>query len=256
MKTRIISYNVNGLRSATSKGLLDWLVAENPDIVCLQEIKIQEDQIDKELFEFPGYHQFWNFALKKGYSGIVVLSNRKPDFYSRGLGIKKFDEEGRLLRLDFNDLTIINTYFPSGTTGDERQAFKMEFLDAFREYIDFLKQTRKNILLCGDFNIAHKPIDINHPERHKNTSGFLPEERAWMDELMESGFIDTFRIFNSNPEQYSWWSYRAGSRKKNLGWRIDYHLINDSLKSKLLKAGIMQDVVHSDHCPVYVDLSI
>jgi exodeoxyribonuclease-3 len=256
MKTRVISYNVNGLRSAVSKGFLEWLASENPEIICLQEVKMQEDQLEGSLFAFQGYHQYWNFALKKGYSGTVVLSKIKPDFDSRGIGIKKMDEEGRLIRLDFGDLTLLNCYFPSGTTGDERQAFKMEFLFALRHFLDHLKQTRKKILICGDFNIAHKPIDINHPERHQKSSGFLPEERAWMDELIDSGFIDTFRVFNSSPDQYSWWSYRAASREKNLGWRIDYHLITPSFRSNLLNAGIMQNVVHSDHCPVFADVDI
>jgi exodeoxyribonuclease III len=254
MGIRIISYNLNGLRSAISKGFLDWLAKENPDILFIQETKIQEDQLDKMAFELMGYHQFWSLALKKGYSGIGILSKIKPDFNLTGIGIKKFDDEGRLIRVDFGDLTLINTYIPSGTTGDERQAFKMEYLNAIFQYLKDLKISRKNIILSGDYNIAHKPIDINHPERHKKTSGFLPEERAWMDLFLASGFIDTFRVFNSQPEQYSWWSYRANSRGKNLGWRIDYHMATESLKPKLLNAGIMKDVVHSDHCPVWVEL--
>jgi len=249
---KIISYNVNGLRSAISKGLMEWLREENPDIICLQEIKMQEDQVDKMSFEFLGYHQIWHSAQKKGYSGVALLCRDKPDFYSIGIGIPDFDSEGRLIRVDLGEITIINSYFPSGTTGDIRQAVKMQYLDEIFSYIQKIRLTRPNIILSGDFNIAHKPIDINHPERHLKSSGFLPEERAWMDKLINSGFIDTFRVFNSRPEQYSWWSYRAGSRGKNLGWRLDYHMFTEPLGSRLLDAGIMQKVVHSDHCPVYV----
>ena len=256
MGTKIYSYNVNGLRSAISKGLLDWIAKENPDILFIQEIKIQEDQLDKIAFESLGYHQFWSCALKKGYSGIGILTKKKPDHFLTGMGIKKFDDEGRLIRLDFGDLTLINSYFPSGTMGGARQVFKMEYLDAILQYLKDLRISRKNIMISGDYNIAHKGIDINHPERHNKTSGFLPEERAWMDVLLASGFIDTFRVYNSRPEQYSWWSYRAGSRGKNLGWRIDYHMITEPMKPKLLNAGIMQDVVHSDHCPIWVEVEM
>ena len=254
MGTKIFSYNVNGLRAAISKGFLDWIAKENPDILLIQETKIQEDQLDKAAFESLGYHQFWNCAVKKGYSGVGILSKKKPDHVLNGMGIKKFDDEGRIIRLDFGDLTLINSYFPSGTMGGERQILKMKYLDAILQFLKELKVSRKNIIISGDYNIAHKPIDINHPERHNKTSGFLPEERAWVDIFLASGFIDTFRVYNSRPEQYSWWSYRANSRGKNLGWRIDYHMVTESLKPKLLNAGIMQDVVHSDHCPVWVEV--
>jgi exodeoxyribonuclease-3 len=251
---KIITYNVNGLRSAISKGFMDWLKQENPDVICLQEIKMQEDQADKMSFEFLGYHQIWHSANKKGYSGIAVLSREKPDSFSIGIGIPEFDFEGRLIRIDIGDITIINSYFPSGTTGDIRQAIKMKYLDAIYGYLKKLIIDRPNIILSGDYNIAHKPIDINHPERHLKSSGFLPEEREWMDRLLELGFIDAFRVFNQQPEQYSWWSYRAGSRGKNLGWRLDYHMVSENLKGRLINAGILQNVVHSDHCPVYVSL--
>jgi exodeoxyribonuclease-3 len=252
--TKIITYNVNGLRSAISKGFMEWLKVESPDIICIQETKIQEDQVDKMSFEFLGYHQIWHTANKKGYSGVAILSREKPDFYSVGIGIPEFDFEGRLIRTDFGDLTVINSYFPSGTTGDVRQAIKMQYLDAFYSYLENLKKTRPNLVLSGDYNIAHKPIDINHPERHLKSSGFLPEERAWMDRLLDFGFVDSFRVFNNQPAQYSWWSYRAGSRGKNLGWRLDYHMVSQNMKRRLLDSGIMQHIVHSDHCPVYVTL--
>ena len=256
MVIKIISYNVNGLRSATGKGLLKWLPEENPDILFIQETKIQEDQLDKLAFEYLDYQQYWSFAVKKGYSGVGILTKIKPDFYSPGIKIKKFDDEGRLIRIDIGDITFINSYFPSGTTGDERQAFKMEYLDAIFQFLNDMKSIRKNIIIGGDFNIAHKPIDINHPNRHTKTSGFLPEERAWLDQFLKSGFVDTFRIYNSQPEQYSWWSYRANSREKNLGWRIDYHMATDTLLPRIINAGILQNINHSDHCPVWVEVEM
>jgi len=251
---KIISYNVNGLRSAISKGFMEWLSQEKPDVLCLQETKLQEDQVDKMSFEFHGYYQIWHSAIKKGYSGVAILSRQKPDFYSIGIGIPEFDVEGRLIRVDIGDLTIVNSYFPSGTTGEIRQAIKMKYLDTIYYYLENLKTTRKNIIVSGDYNIAHKPIDINHPERHLKSSGFLPEERQWMDRLLDLGFIDTFRLFNQQPQEYSWWSYRAGSRGKNLGWRLDYHMASQSLEKQIHDAGIMQKVVHSDHCPVFINI--
>jgi exodeoxyribonuclease-3 len=251
---KVVSYNVNGLRSAINKGFMDWLSHEKPDILCLQETKLQEDQVDKMSFEFHGYYQIWHSAKKKGYSGVAVLSRVKPDYYSIGIGIPEFDSEGRLIRIDIGDISYINSYFPSGTTGEIRQAIKMKYLDAIYEYLSKLKGTRENIVLSGDCNIAHKGIDINHPERHQKSSGFLPEERAWMDRLLDLGFVDTFRVFNNQPDQYSWWSYRAGSRGKNIGWRLDYHMVTNNLTNRLITAGIEQKVVHSDHCPVYVVL--
>jgi exodeoxyribonuclease III len=253
--SRIISYNVNGLRSAIEKGFYDWLKNSMPDILCIQEIKLQEDQLDKMLFEYLGYYQYWNFAEKKGYSGVGILTKRKPDYISYGIGMQKYDIEGRVIRLDFGNISLVNSYFPSGTTGDVRQEFKMEYLASIKTYLENIRKYRNNIILSGDFNIAHKPEDINHPERHKNSSGFLPEEREWMDKMIDSGYIDTFRVFEKNPEQYSWWSYRANSRAKNLGWRIDYHFITNSLYDRLKGAGIMQEVVHSDHCPVWIEIS-
>jgi exodeoxyribonuclease III len=256
MIKKIFSYNVNGIRAALAKDFNGWLKTANPDIICIQETKASPDQLDIKVFEELGYYHYWFSAQKKGYSSVAVLTKEKPDQIIYGIGLEKYDSEGRTLRLDFGDITLINSYFPSGTTGDIRQDFKMEYLADFQKYINKLKVERTKIIVSGDFNICHNPIDINHPERHTSSSGFLPEERAWVDQFIASGFIDTFREFNKEPNQYSWWSYRAGSRNKNLGWRIDYHMISEALKPRLKGAGILQQVVHSDHCPIFVEIEI
>lgn len=252
---KIVSYNVNGIRAALGKGLLEWIQTSQPDVLCIQETKATPDQFDTNLFETAGYHHFWMPAEKKGYSGVGILCRQQPDQVIAGMGMARYDLEGRVLRADFGDLTVLSTYFPSGTSGDIRQDFKMEFLRDFASYINQLKLVRPQIVISGDFNICHKAIDINHPERHKNSSGFLPEERAWFDSFVEAGWIDSFREFNQKDQQYSWWSYRANSRNKNLGWRIDYHLVSTPLQGKLGGAGILPEVVHSDHCPVWVEIS-
>ncbi len=251
---KIISYNVNGIRAALNKGLSDWLKEENPDIICIQETKAQPEQIDTLVFKQLGYHPYCFSAQKKGYSGVIILTKTTPDNVEYGIGIEKYDIEGRLIRLDFKDITLINTYFPSGTTGDIRQGFKMQWLADFQKYIDNLKRERENLIVSGDFNICHKPIDIHHPERHKHVSGFLPEEREWVDGFVNSGFIDSFRKFNKNPDNYTWWSYRFGARAKNLGWRIDYNMLSEPLESRLKSASILKDIVHSDHCPVLAEV--
>ncbi|MBI5541202.1 MAG: exodeoxyribonuclease III [Bacteroidia bacterium] len=251
---KVFSYNVNGIRAAMSKGLTDWISESGCDIICFQELKATSDQFDVNKFIEMGYNPIWNSAQKKGYSGVGLLSKQKPDNVIIGIGNSLYDDEGRVIRADFGDVTQISVYVPSGSMGDIRQAFKMDFLDAFYNYIKELLKIRPSLIISGDFNICHKPIDINHPEKHNDMSGFLPEEREWLTSFLELGLIDSFREFNSEGNQYSWWSYRQNSRMKNLGWRIDYNFVSEKLKSKLKSAEILQQVFHSDHCPVVVEL--
>lgn len=237
-----------------SKGLVDWIRTTDPDVLCLQEIKASPEQVGVFELEELGYHHYWYPAQKKGYSGVAIFSKKKPLNVAYGCGIKEYDEEGRVLRIDFEDFSVMSVYHPSGSSGDLRQAFKMKWLGDFSNYIYELKKTNPNLILSGDFNICHKAIDIHNPKSNANTSGFLPEERDWMEQFINSGFIDTFRYFNQEPHQYSWWSYRAGSRSKNLGWRIDYNLSTQNLKERLKRSVILAEAMHSDHCPVLLEI--
>ena len=251
---RIITYNVNGIRAAMSKGLIQWIKEVEPDVLCLQEIKANPEQVGVFEFEEMGYHHYWYPAQKKGYSGVAIFSKTKPSNVTYGCGIKEYDEEGRVLRADFGDLSVMSVYQPSGSSGDLRQAFKMKWLGDYTNYINQLKKSRPQLVLCGDFNICHRPIDIHNPKSNANTSGFLPEEREWMEQFINSGFIDTFRHFNKEPHHYTWWSYRAGSRGKNLGWRIDYNLASENLMPRLKAATILAEAMHSDHCPALLEI--
>lgn len=248
----LVSYNLNGIRSAMDKGLIAWLQESNIDIFCVQETKAQFDQIDFTPFESLGYFVSWAQAEKKGYSGVATFSKIKPDQVIIGCGIEKYDCEGRIIRTDFGQWSLLNCYFPSGTTGDIRQDFKMAFLDDFSTWMQSLLTERPRCIVVGDFNIAHHPIDIHDPVGNKKSSGFLPEEREWMDQWLELGFNDAFRTLHPTKVQYSWWSFRANARVNNKGWRIDYQMVSSALKDSILEANQLNEVVHSDHCPVQV----
>ena len=248
---KILSYNVNGIRSALNKGLDIWMDASQADIVCLQEIKAKPEQFDEASFNKLGYHCFLNSAEKPGYSGVAILSKIKPNHVEIGCGLEKIDFEGRVIRADFDDYSVMSVYFPSGSN-PLRQSFKMEFLDLFFDYISELKKSIPNLIISGDYNICHEAIDIHNPIANKNTSGFLPEEREWVSKFISSGFVDSFRALNKEPHHYSWWSYRVNARVKNLGWRIDYNMISQSLLHKLKRSSILSQPKHSDHCPVLV----
>lgn len=253
---KIISYNVNGIRSAMNKGLMEWLKAVDADIVCLQEIKAEPGQLNLLNFEDLGYKTYWYPAQKKGYSGVAIFTKREPLHVEYGCGIPEYDEEGRILRVDFKNYSVMSVYFPSGTSGDHRQDFKYKFLDDFSTYTDKLKKKHPNLIICGDVNICHKEIDIHNPISNKNTTGFLPPERAWVTSFLESGFIDSFRYFNQEPHQYTWWSFRFNARKQNKGWRIDYILVSEPLKNKMKRAAILKEAYHSDHCPVLLEIEL
>lgn len=251
---KIISYNVNGIRAAITKGFLDWLQKANPDVICLQEIKATEDQIPTEAITAAGYpYQYYFPAQKKGYSGVAILSKVQPKNVVFGTGIDSMDVEGRNLRADFDDFSVMSLYLPSGTN-IERLDHKFKYMDDFQQYINALKIEIPNLIIGGDYNICHEAIDIHDPIRNATVSGFLPEERRWLDGFMKSGFIDSFRHFNKEPHQYSWWSYRANARNNNKGWRIDYHLVSEPLRNRLKRAVILPEAKHSDHCPIVVEI--
>lgn len=252
---KIITFNVNGIRSALNKGLAAWLKEVNPDCLCLQEIKLSETHLVQPVFDDLGYHCYWYPAQKKGYSGVAILSKTEPLNIEYGMGIETYDSEGRCLRIDFSDYSLLTAYFPSGSSGDERQGFKMKFLDDFFVYIQELNKTFPNLIICGDVNICHQEIDIHNPKSNANISGFLPDERAWVGKFIDYNFVDTFRHFNKNPHHYTWWTYRAGARAKNLGWRIDYLFASNSMQHRLTSAVIHSEVMMSDHCPVELNIS-
>ena len=252
---KIISYNVNGIRAALKKDFVGWLKAANPEVLCLQETKAVEEQVDMSEIEALGYSHYWFSAQKKGYSGVAILSKVAPKHVEFGTGIDHIDFEGRVIRADFEHCSVISLYLPSGTNM-ARLEHKFMFMDDFKAYVDQLKQDIPNLVICGDYNICHQTIDIHDPVRNKNVSGFLPEERAWLDGFLNSGFIDCFRSLNPEPHHYSWWSYRANSRANNKGWRIDYALVSAPLKDTIERAYILPEAHHSDHCPVVVELTL
>jgi len=250
---KIISYNVNGIRAAMRKGFVEWLKAADPDVICIQETKANIDQVDVLEIEEAGYHHYWHSANKKGYSGVAIFSKLRPNHIEYGTGISHMDFEGRNIRVDFDEVSVMSLYLPSGTN-IARLDHKFKFMDDFQKYINQLKKEIPNLVICGDYNICHEAIDIHDPIRNKNVSGFLPEERKWIGEFIDSGFIDSFRHFNKEPNNYTWWSYRANSRENNKGWRIDYNMVSKPLQENLKRAVILPEAEHSDHCPSLVEL--
>lgn len=254
---KILSYNTNGIRSALNKNLTTFLEGDNYDIVCIQETKARPEQVDTEGLKQLGYAQhYWVSAEKKGYSGVAIFSKVKPDNVVEGMGNTRYDMEGRIIRADFGDWTLLNCYFPSGTSGDERQGVKMDFLSDFFNWIEELKKTRPKLIIVGDYNIAHTELDIHNPKGNAKTSGFLPEERAWMTKWLESGFTDAFRFKNPTLQEYSWWSTRFNSRASNKGWRIDYQSVSTNMADKIIYCRQLNDAVHSDHCPVLLEIDL
>ena len=251
---RIISYNVNGIRAALRKGLLDWLKAADPDVLLIQETKAMKEQVDPELLEASGYHSYFHSAEKKGYSGVAIFSKKEPDKVIYGSGIDYADREGRVIRADFGDISAISVYVPKGEVGSPRLDFKMNFLKDFQDKMIELKKERPGLVIGGDYNICHKEIDIHAPKRLSGVSGFLPMEREWVSSFLDNGFLDSFRVFNQEPDQYSWWSYRGNARANNKGWRLDYNIVSEELRDRLRRAAILSEAKHSDHCPVLVEL--
>ena len=253
---KIFSYNVNGIRAAVKKGFVEWLNENSPDIICLQEIKANKEQLDLKLFEKIGYkYNYWFSAQKKGYSGVAILSKQRPIKVNYGTGIEYMDFEGRNLRIDFEKFSVMSLYLPSGTN-IKRLGYKFKYMEEFHNYIVELKKSYPNLIICGDYNICHESIDIHDPIRNAKVSGFLPEERLWITNFINSGFVDSFRYLNPNPNQYSWWSYRANSRSNNKGWRIDYNMVSSTLMSKIKSSYMLNQAFHSDHCPIAVELKL
>ncbi len=250
---KIISYNVNGIRAALKKGFIDWLKAANPDVICIQETKAHKEQLDLEIFKNAGYpYHYWFSAQKKGYSSVAVLCKKEPNYVEYGTGIETMDFEGRNLRVDFDDISIMSMYLPSGTN-DARLDFKLNYMDEILEYASELRKKIPNLVICGDYNICHEEIDIHNPKM-KGVSGFLPVERTWLGKFIDSGFIDSFRYKNPDRQEYSWWSYRANSRANNKGWRLDYAMVAEPLKDRIKRAYILPEAKHSDHCPIAVEI--
>ncbi|MEK7487302.1 MAG: exodeoxyribonuclease III [Planctomycetota bacterium] len=252
----IYSWNVNGIRAILKKDFENWVKQTQPDILCLQETKATEDQVSPSITEILKYDGYWSSAEKKGYSGVATFCKSKPLKVETGLGIAKFDNEGRVVRTEFLDFILYNVYFPNGQQSEARLQYKLEFFDCFMTHLQETRKRQKNLIICGDYNIAHKEIDLRNPEANSQYSGFLPQERAILDRWISLGYLDTFREFNAEPEHYSWWSYRFQARKKNIGWRIDYFFVTEALKSSLQNAKIHMDVLGSDHCPVSLTLNL
>ncbi len=254
---RLLTFNVNGIRSAAAKGLVSWLAAREAEVVCLQEIRAAEEQLPPELLALEGYRAFWHCAKRKGYSGVGLLTRRPAEQVVCGIEHPDFEGQGRVLRADFSGFSVLSVYIPSGIMGGERQAQKMRFLDAFLQYLTALKSTGRELIACGDFNISHQPIDLYNPKGNEDTSGFFPEERAWMDNLLAAGFVDVFRkLVGPQPGQYTWWSNFRGARQRNLGWRLDYQIATPGIAERAQSAAIDREPLFSDHAPLTIDYSV
>ena len=253
-QTKMLSWNVNGIRAAKGKGFLDWFYKESPDILCLQETKAHTEQLDADLKEPAGYHAYWNYPERKGYSGVAVFTKEKPLDVRYDFGDSGLDLEGRVIIAGYPGFTLFNIYFPNGKSGQERLNYKMAFYDVFLKYADSLKDAGKKLVICGDVNTAHNEIDLARPKENSGVSGFLPVERAWMDKFISHGYADTFRHFNKEPKQYTWWDMKSGARARNVGWRIDYFFVSGNLLSSVTQAFIMPGVMGSDHCPIGIVL--
>lgn len=254
MKTiKILSWNVNGIRAAYRKGILDWVADAKPDILCIQETKAHPEQLPDELININGYKSYFSSAEKKGYSGVAIYTKAEPVSVKTGFGISKFDSEGRILIAEYPDFYLFNIYYPNGKASPERLQYKLDFYDAFLEYANKLKKKGSKVIFCGDVNTAHKEIDIARPKENSKVSGFLPVEREWLDKVIDNGYIDTFRMFNSEPDNYTWWDQVTRARERNVGWRIDYFFVSESAKDDIKNAFILSDVMGSDHCPIGIE---
>jgi len=256
-KLRLLSWNVNGIRAAQKKGFVDWVLKEKPDVLCLQETKAHPEQLSEELLNINGYKSYFSSSIvKKGYSGVAIYTRQEPVKVEHGFGIPKFDDEGRIIIADYKEFTLINIYYPNGKASPERLQYKMDFYDAFLDYANRLVKNGKKLVVCGDVNTAHEEIDLARPKENSKVSGFLPIEREWMDKCFSNGYHDTFRMFNSDPENYTWWDQVTRSRERNVGWRIDYFFVSDNFKKHVKNAFIMPDVMGSDHCPVGIEIEV
>lgn len=253
---RMLSWNVNGLRAVVTKGFVDWLIQEQPDILCLQETKVNASQVPKELARLQGYKAFFASAERPGYSGVAMFTKREPLQVKPGFGVERFDSEGRTQVADYGDFVLYNVYFPNGKASPERLRYKMEFYEAFLEHVRQVLSSGKRVIVCGDVNTAHREIDLARPKENEKVSGFLPEERAWIDRFLAAGFLDTFRMFTSEGGHYSWWDYKSRARERNVGWRIDYFFVSANLAERVKSAFILPEVMGSDHCPVGIELQV
>jgi exodeoxyribonuclease-3 len=251
---RLFSWNVNGIRAVHTKGFEQWFRREAPEIVCLQEIKATPEQLEEKVVHPDGYHSYWHPALKKGYSGLAIYTRHEPTSVTYGLGNPDFDNEGRALTVEYKDFTLVNSYFPNSQRDHARLDYKLAYCKAMHQHLDAIRAKGKNVLLCGDFNIAHRAIDLKNPKQNEKNAGYLPEERAWMEQFIDAGYVDTFRHFTPEPGHYTWWSYRPGVREKNIGWRLDYFVANPEMKDRLKAAIHHPFVMGSDHCPVELQL--